>query len=608
MNGKITPFFLNMERETEVGTEAMGKDYHYVEEDGSIQSILERWREKPEVGVDTETTGLDYINDRVRLLQLAVQGEPVLVIDCYTLTRRGKSALSEFLRKPVLKIFHHAKFDLHFLESLGVASSPPYCDTMLAAQILDSGRRGKGFSLAETTQEWLGRDIDKGLQKSDWNGGLEEQQISYAAQDAAVLLPLWQRIRRELERNELVSTTRLEHLCLGALVAMERRGMPLDLDRWEKLSLEVERNKLSAEKVLRAAIGQVFPAHDEQDPARVNIDSHPQVLAVLRRMGLPLKGTSRRELYPLAGSYPIVAALLEYRRSAKQYQAFTRSLLRYIHPRTGRLHPQYKQIGTATGRLSCRNPNLQQIPRNPAFRSCFAVSGEWCLIIGDYSQIELRILAEITQDVRMIESFQKGGDLHQLTASLILNKNLEEVTREERNRAKAVNFGLIYAMGERSLQSYAQSAFGVEMSTSEAHIFHKRFFEAYPAVHRWQEKLRRQMPREIRTLGGRRRLWEGIPRFTELCNTPIQGTAADIIKEAMSLLPEALEGTQAWPVATVHDEIVLEARRGNAPEVAALLKNIMVKAGRRYIRTVPVEADITISTDWSKQETLYKGE
>jgi DNA polymerase I len=243
---------------------------------------------------------------------------------------------------------------------------------------------------------------------------------------------------------------------------------------------------------------------------------------------------------------------------------------------------------------------VQQIPRTVAFRRCFVAPPGSQLVIADYSQIELRVMAELSGDPRMLAAYQAGEDLHILTAALLLNKGMEQVTRAERQEAKAVNFGLLYAMGAEGLRTYAQHSYGVTLTADQAKAFHQGFFVAYAGVAQWQAQIRAAMPlTESRTLSGRRRQWAAPPRLAALYNTPVQGGAADIIKHALGCLPQALHGTGAVLVGTIHDEILVEAPMDRATEVAQILKTTMEQAGQTYLSRVPVVADVRIASSWA---------
>jgi DNA polymerase I len=251
--------------------------------------------------------------------------------------------------------------------------------------------------------------------------------------------------------------------------------------------------------------------------------------------------------------------------------------------------------------MNCGGPNIQQIPRDRHFRACFSAPEGNKLVIADYSQIELRVVAELSKDERMINAYRNGEDLHRLTASLISGKPIEEVTKEERQSAKAMNFGLVFAMGAKGLQIYAKETYDVDMTLEEAEQFRNRFFKAYQGVAAWHKRLKNNPPRQSRTVAGRKHVYRENAALAELCNTPVQGSAADIIKNALGRLVDRLSNTNTKIVALVHDEIVLEAESEKADEVARILKETMESAGGEYLRLVPLLAEVQIADSWAEK-------
>ena len=270
-----------------------------------------------------------------------------------------------------------------------------------------------------------------------------------------------------------------------------------------------------------------------------------------------------------------------------------------INSATGRLHPQYGQIGAWSGRMSCWNPNIQQIPRDLNFRTCFVAAPGKKLIIADYSQIELRVAAQISGDKRMIDAYKKGEDLHTLTASLVSDVSVDAVTKAQRQSAKAVNFGLIFGMGAASLQQYAQQSYGVEITLEQAALFRNSFFKAYPGIAGWHKHIKDTKPTEERSLSGRKFIFDKDSGFSGLYNTPVQGTAADIAKVALGMLVKRVKGTSIKAVAAVHDEILLEADAEEAQQAAVMLKEVMEEAGNSILKTVPCVAEVEIANSWA---------
>ncbi len=577
-------------------------DYRVVRDEAVLHEVCLQLSSAPVLGVDTETTGLDPWGARIRLLQLAAAHQPVAILDLFALEACDLTEVAHLLQGPALKVLQNAKFDLKFLQRTGLPLGGPFFDTMLAARILDSGRREGGFGLADLAGKYLDQELSKEEQASDWTKELTPSQLEYAARDARILLELHGALRVQLGEADLVATAQLEFRCAEAVAAMELAGMQVDTEQWRQLGQDYARAREEAARRLQTLLqpgltgGQVTLFGEAPS---INLDSQPQMLEALQGLGIPVTSTARSQLVPLAQKYEAVAALMEYRRVAKAVQAFTASLLESVNPHSGRIHPDYQQMGAATGRFSCRHPNLQQVPRDPAFRQCFVAAPDHRLVVADYSQIELRIAAEISGDERMLNAYRQGQDLHRFTASLVQDKELSSVTASERQSAKAINFGLIYAMGAPGLQSYARNTYGVSMSQEEAETFHRRFFHAYSGIARWHQKLRQEGARESRTRGGRRRQWREKPRVTELYNTPVQGTAADIVKEALALLLPVLKPLEARLIATVHDEIVAEAPTEAAAEAARAVEDTMIQAARVYLHQVPVEVEVGVGENWA---------
>lgn len=330
-------------------------------------------------------------------------------------------------------------------------------------------------------------------------------------------------------------------------------------------------------------------------------NSPQQVLAALQAIGIKINSTNQSKLVSLAAQYPIIQALLDYRRLSKIIGTFTEKLPQHIHPKTGRIHPNYYQLGAKSGRFSCRKPPLQNIPRDEAARSCFIAAPGYKIIKADYSQIELRIMARLSGDTKMCQVYRQGADLHRLTASLVTGKYINEVTEEDRRLAKAINFGLIFGMGAAKLQIYAQIKYGVAMTLEQAKAFSQRFFEAYPGIARWHENIKRkyiQGIKESRTLANRRRRWVNKPRLSELFNHPVQGLNADINKLAMVKLSTTLAKFRTKLICVRHDEIVLECPETEVDQVRHILHNCMVAAAQKFLTPIPVVIDIKISNSW----------
>lgn len=562
----------------------------------------------PVCAIDTETTGLDPWQDRLRLVQLATPSV-TFVIDADAVDNL-QPLLPLLQNSSCIKVFQNAKFDLPFLAQRVAPQRPlgtvfkGLFDTMIAGLLLRESP--DGYSLAALSHFYLDQTIDKTEQRSDWTGPLSESQIAYAAEDAAILLPLRRVLRQRLIDAGLVKVAKLEFDLIPIVADMEQAGFFLDLEAWERVWSELRAERDRLDEQVRRSLGAYMPATLFGSEI-FNPDSPDQVLDALRGLGLNVTHTSENELKKYAEAHEPVADLLRYRAAAKAVTAFGDVFPRYVHKVTGRIHARYQQIGARTGRMSCRDPNVQQVPRRPrSVRACFRAPEGRRLIIADYSQIELRVAAALANDERMLEAYRTGQDLHRLTASLLTGTDPDAVTAEQRQAAKAVNFGLLFAMGARGLATYAATQYGVNLSLEQAEAFRARFFQAYSGIRRWHDEARRLLeqakePLTLRTVSGRLFRAELPCSLSTLLNTPVQGSAADIMKRAMVRVHHALASRcDARIVAVVHDELIVEAAASDAQKALEIVRTEMAKAGADYIKTVPFEADARIVQHWGE--------
>jgi DNA polymerase-1 len=555
------------------------------------------------IGVDTETTGLDPYQSRLRLLQLASASASYL-IDLFRAPQLAEDLKSLLLSQRPIKIFHNAKFDLKMIKHhLGLEVEGIY-DTMLASQLISAGREGENHSLAGTAQRFLELAVDKGEQLSDWSGELSEKQLRYAANDAQVLLPLYRAQQTKLDELGLLETAALEFASVAPIAAMELAGILLDRERWMAIVKVIEQKHQEMAAQLRRALEPGSAQMSLFGEANINLDSPAQIQESLRRMGVPVSSTRSAQLQLFAKDHPVIEQLLEYRSLQKALTSYGEGMVKFIHPKTGRIHADFRQIGTPTGRLACHEPNIQQIPNTADYRSCFIAAPGHRLIIADYSQIELRILADWSGDIALARAFNSGLDLHRATASQMFGIALESVTPELRAAAKGLNYGIVYGMGAQGL------ALRIHRPVAEAEQLIERYFSTYNGVAHW---LRRAGEQALATGYCRTRLGRlmtidydandhaavsGAVRLGK--NMPIQGTSADITKRAMMLLRKNLMGSSARLVNNVHDELVVEVAAEEAEAVAARMRNEMEAASAEFIHNVPTIVDIKIAEAWLK--------
>jgi len=579
----------------------------------ALKNVIAELRRSEFLGFDTETTELDPYRGELRLVQLS-DGRNTQVIDLRHFSGNGGprgnpdlQPLFDLLEdKSVTKIAHNAKFDAKWVRHhLGCELNGVF-DSFLASQLIAAGDTDRRHSLADVTQFFTGIELDKSLQVSDWSANeLSHSQVEYAARDAAIMRQVRDQVAERLKKDELENVANLEFECLMPISQMELNGVHLDVGRWrdqlEKVKIAQAKAADELQEMLSAGVAQASLF----GRAEINLDSQQQVTDALLNLGVPVPASTRGwQLQPLATEFPVVAKLLEYRGVAKSLTSFGENILEYIEPKTGRIHADFRQIGAPTGRFSCSNPNLQQIPHDREYRRCFTAERGNKLVIADYSQIELRILAEFSGDEKFIEAFVSGQDFHAAAASQVFGVKREDVTDEQRSFAKRLNFGIVYGIGA--------SRFGMMtgLSLTDAENTMRKYFGTFRKLDEYLRNQARHIltERKVRTASGRMLLL----RFDENdrqqtasakrygINMPIQGTSADILKRSLRMLHDRIRGTSARLVNIVHDEVIVECSAAEAESTAALLEDAMCAAGEEFVKKVPVKVDAHIADEWAK--------
>jgi DNA polymerase-1 len=535
------------------------------------------------VGLDLETTGLDPRRDRIRLLTLATDRGTFLI----DVSAVDPSPIFEMLAERPL-VVHNAIFDLSFLRRLGFVPGTVH-DTILMSRLLHGTRKGKRYhSLEECVRRELSQEIDKAEQKGDWSGNLTRSQLDYAARDAEVLRPLFEALDGKLKEAGLSDVTDIERRCLPAVVWLADSGVGFDSSAWNALAEEATKNA-------EALAGELDAAAPERSGhlsmgSQWLWDSPQQVKEAFHALGHDLESTDDDALAGI--DHPLASLLRRYRAAQKLVTTYGTDWPKNLID--GRIHAGWLQIGADSGRMACKAPNLQNLPRDKRYRRCFVAPPGRVLVKADYSQIELRIAAKITKDAAMLAAYRDGVDLHTLTAQRVLG--ISEVTPEQRQLAKAINFGLLYGMGARGFRQYAKGQYGLDLTEEQAGRYRDAFFKAYPGLKRWH----RSTPNnsiETRTLAGRRRA--NVQRFTEKLNFPVQGTGADGLKAALALLWERREQIPtAFPVLVVHDEIVIECDEDQAGAAGDWLKAAMIDGMEPLIAPVSVGVDVKVGRTW----------
>ncbi len=585
--------------------------FELIKDESSLRAACEQLSKEPVLGFDTETTALDPYLGELRLVQFST-GKRSVIID---LRLFGDDPSSNPALVPLrsliaaetpVKVAHNSKFDAKWVRHHLGCELGGIFDSYLASLLIAAGESERRHSLADVVQFFVGTELDKSQQVSDWSANeLSQVQLEYAARDAAILLPLYSQMTERLKADDLTRVAELEFKAVMPVAQMELTGFFLDQDRWKEniTRTKADRDVIADElqEMLAAGVSQVSLFGRSE----INLDSQAQVHDALTNLGVPVPESTRAsQLEPLAEGFPVVAKLLEYRTLQKALTSFGENYLEFIHPKTGRVHSDFRQIGAPTGRFSCSNPNLQQIPHETAYRRCFRAGDGRTLVVADYSQIELRILADFSGDKNFIGAFENGADFHAAAAAQVFKVKAEDVSPDQRSFAKRLNFGVVYGLGA------ARFAAMTGLSQAEAEGTLRRYFATYPDLDGYLRKsgdsaLRTRLARtasgrllKIRFDENDRAAAGSAKRFGT--NMPIQGTSADILKRALSLIHEELRETSARLVNIVHDEIVLECDEADADEISQKLRNAMVAAGREYIKAVPIDVEVAISKEWAK--------
>lgn len=588
-------------------------NYEYITDQKRVAESVEELIPYPILAVDTEASDLDPYNARLLLVQIGTPEKAYIYAGNLDLTPLAK-VLSNSKQ---LKILQNCKFDYGMLKHLAGIEVNNMFDTMLAERILNNGKIKRMSSLKVLAEKYLGLELDKNFGTYRWDEigikrGLTKKHFIYAALDVLILFPIYKTQYKELVKEKLTRTAKLEFAVAKVVSEMELKGSLIDVDKWKKHIEKLKEERTEIAKNLQEEIRPLFSFSQSGlfgDIAdAINLNSQVQLMALFNdKLELDVPSTGSQILQTI--DHPIAAMLLEYRAREKLISAFGDSLLEKIHPKTGRLHPDFMQLQAETGRFACAKPNLQQIPRDSAFRNCFVAPEGYKLVTCDYSQAELRILAELSDDQVLINAYKSGQDLHAYTASQMFRIPIDKVRKDvERFQAKSINFGLMYGRGANSLAAQ------IKVTPEEGKELLKLYFKTYKGVKKWLDKVAKDTVKNgyAVTLNGRKRWFtmpeEGDPGYERRLgsierqgkNTPIQGTSADMTKYAIVFVQERLrkDGFDASIIHTVHDEIVIEVREDQGAVVCDIVEAEMVRAGELLLKKVPVVAEAVLSDVW----------
>ncbi len=579
--------------------------YHLVDDETQLQELLTLLTKATTVGIDTETTDIHPL--LAHLVGIGFCIEPATAWYVPLNGRLGKRRVLEMLKEffrtaPCAFYGHNFKYDYHVLTNLSLPIHKIAFDTLLASHLLDPQNRRHNlddlamekFQKAKIPLESL---IGKGKKQISMRDVPLEKVKDYCCEDidyTARLKHLFEPALQEQHLDRILYDIELP--LLPILAQMERTGIYLDTEALHKVGQSVVQ-ELTA---IRSSIFQLAGGE-------FNLNSPKQLSEILYqhlRLKSSTQSTSADVLEELIDAHPIIPKILEYRTLEKLRSTYIDALPHAVNPVTGRIHCTFNQSVTATGRLSCQDPNLQNIPLHSGIRACFKPTQGSCFLGADYSQIELRLLAHFSQDAELTRAFNMGRDIHVHTASLIFDVPENQVTQSMRSQAKTVNFGIVYG----------QSPFGLAkqlgISISEASIFIKKYFARYSGVQRYLEQSKADARKTgmAKTLNGRQRpIPEIHSRNPSLraaaerlaINTPLQGTAADLIKMAMIDIDKVIRERKLLGkmALQIHDELIFEVPREEVADFQQFVKAKMEHAMQLHIR---IEVDMAVGNNWAE--------
>ena len=597
--------------------ETTDHNYQIIQGDLGLKLFLQNLNNHNAVCFDTETTGIDAQNAELVGISFSWEKGKAFYIPFPENRDEAQLLVNKF--KPffenegIEKIGQNIKYDLKVLTKYGIQIKGKLFDTMIAHYLINPDMRHNMDVLSETYLKYSPKPIEdligkKGKNQLSMKDVSLEQIKEYAAEDADVTLQLKEIFSPILDKAETKKLfNEIEIPLVPVLAAMELEGINLDEDFLKKMSVEMAAESNALEQKIYETAGEKFNLASPKQLGDILFDKMKIGGAKQKKTKTGQYATGEEVLSYLANDNEIVRDILEWRQMVKLQSTYIDALPNQVDKKTGRVHTDYMQTVAATGRLSSTNPNLQNIPirteKGRLIRKAFIARDEnYTLLSADYSQIELRIIAALSGEENMIESFRKGEDIHKSTASKVFNVPLEEVTREQRSHAKTVNFGIIYGV----------SAFGLSnqtnLSRAESKELIDAYYESYPRLKAYmneQVEIARDLG-YVQTVLGRRRYLKDINSQNAMVrggaernavNAPIQGSAADIIKIAMINIHKKLteENWKSKMLLQVHDELVFDVHNSELEKIKPMIKHEMENA---FILSVPLEIEMGSGNNW----------
>lgn len=620
--------------------------YKLITEDKGINEIREKISDVRILSLDIETNSLDPIGGKVLLIQICIEDE-IFIINALTVSKDSISSLLNDIRN-ICSIGHNIKFDIKFLKTnFGVLLENVH-DTMLTEVLLYQGIGKKFYSLQELALDYCDVTLDKTFQASFENmsnGIFTESQLLYSALDVKHLKKIYDSQMEKVVESGQLETYRLEMRTVPVVAQMEINGIKIDVDHWKKLQIDSEErasilnlriksyfiecinNKGSVNNCLELADALRIPVKTKRDRCtlenmidvnfinfwlidNMNIDSPLQLKILLNLCGIAVENTNEKTLTTFSDN-DIIKLILEYRGYIKRATSFGDKFIKIINPVTGRIHADAHQLGTDTGRYAYSNPNLQQIPKLPEYRKGFVAESGHKIITSDYEQCELKLAGSISGEPLFINAFINKKDLHRLTASIAFGVAYDDVTDEQRQVAKTLNFAILYGSSEAGL------VWNFGFTKENASKLLNNFYNGYSRLSKFMEVAKEAIykkgysstPLGRKRYFGKKVLYEDWKEASseerrikrEGFNHIIQGANADITKEAMCKIHyENTFGNKLKIILLVHDEIVCEVSDDILNDAKDFIRYCMESAEQKYLGKIPAKVDMHINDYWSK--------
>ncbi|MBC8551461.1 MAG: hypothetical protein H8D23_17590 [Candidatus Brocadiales bacterium] len=573
-------------------------------------------KSEPTLGADIETTGLDPLVNKTLLIQLGTPKHQC-VFDMARLKEGDRAYIYKILEAPhILKVFQNGKFDYKFLkQDLGVVVKN-MADTMITEQLLTKGVKMKGFGLGELAEKYRAGKLDKTIRKQfqemEYGDDFTKEAIEYAADDVKVTPIIYHEQLKIAKERGMLKLVDLENQTVRVNAEMELNGIFINQDLWLDLEDAAIKERDDAEADLQKHFEPYYPMNlfGKLD---INYGSWQQIKPALEKvMGIELESTNDKYLKQFNNSKnPSIGDLMRWRKASKKISTYGAEFLEHVHPISKRIHAKYLQLGTDSGRESCTNPNMQNIPHAQQYRTPFCVQDtDWRFISADFASQELRVLTQLSGEPAWLKAIEDGRDLHSMVASMMFKVPESECQKESpndyRSKAKAIGFGVVYGMSAYGLSKT------LEIEPTEAKQLLNKFFTSFPKIKLFleeRERITKNLKCAVSPLDGRLRDlgnidWDDWRKRGHALNIgknhPIQGASASITKLAMIKIQNYIEDNnkQAMIVAVIHDEILVECHKDIADEMADVVSTKMIEAFNHYCPDVPMIVKPDVGTHW----------